>query len=74
MDDENLEEKRSLGYGLGTHLSKIDMFDTPIPGFNINGKGKLRTAAGGLISFVILYVSLMFASLKFMHLLQKHNP
>ena len=37
MDHVNLEEKRSLGFGLGTHLSRIDMFEIPIPSFNING-------------------------------------
>ena len=50
------------------------MFHIQVPSFNINGRDYLRTGAGGIVSFFILYVTLLFALLKFTHLMSKHNP
>ena len=55
-------------------MKNLDMFHIPIPGFNFNGRDYLRTGAGGIITFFIFYVSILFATLKFTHLISKHNP
>ena len=75
MNNSNItQEKRSLGLGLGSTLKNLDMFHVPIPGFNFNGREYLRTGAGGIISFIICYVTMLFAALKLSHLISKHNP
>ena len=55
-------------------VRKMDMFLTPLPAFNLNGKQVLRTACGGIVTFVIVYTTFMFASLKFTHLVNRYNP
>ena len=63
-----------MGLGLGSQLKRFDLFPSPIPGFNINGRDALQTGAGGLISFCIVYISFIFAFHKLMHMLERHNP
>ena len=63
-----------MGLGLGSTFKKLDIFLTPVPGFNLNGRNHLRTGIGGILSFLILYISVMFAAYKFAHLISRHNP
>ena len=55
-------------------LKDLDLFAIPLPGFNIKGKEAVSTYAGGMLSLAIMYISLMFAALKMVHLLSRHNP
>ena len=55
-------------------LLTLDMFRQPLPAFNIEGEGHIRTYCGGCVSLIIIYVLVLFAVLKLQHLLSKHNP
>ena len=52
----------------------MDMFATPLPIFNLRGQETVQTVCGSILSIMILYVTLIFAALKFMHLMARHNP
>ena len=52
----------------------MDLFAAPLPTFNIRGQESVRTLCGSFLSIAIMYVTLIFAALKFMHLMQRHNP
>lgn len=55
-------------------LAKIDIFGTDLPGFKLKGKAQVYTACGGLLTTCISIVLLLFASLKFIHLVDHYNP
>ena len=66
--------KRYVGLGISSMLQRMDMFLSPVPSFNIDGRSHLTTMTGGIITFAILYVTFLYATLKFTHLMSKHNP
>ena len=70
------QQKSELKSGIGYPgmLLTIDMFGEPLPNFNIKGKSEVRTHCGGCLSMVLIFTVIMFATLKFQHLLMKHNP
>lgn len=55
-------------------LLSLDLFGAPAPTFNIRGESEVRTFCGGIVSSVIITVTILFALLKLQHLLSKHNP
>ena len=58
-----------------THsLKKFDLFGQPYPAFNLRGKNEINTFCGSIVSIVIIYIVIMFGSLKFAHLLSHHGP
>lgn len=60
--------------GLPKMLITMDMFGEPLPTFNIKGESDVRTHCGGCLSIIIIYIMILFATLKMQHLLLKHNP
>ena len=50
------------------------MFAADLPKFNMRGEESVKTNIGGCCSIIIVFVSLMYATHKFNHLLTKHNP
>ena len=55
-------------------LEEIDAFREPIPVFNIRGKTSVSTRAGGLLTICIFTVVIMFAIIRFEHMMSKYNP
>ena len=55
-------------------LKKIDIFGQPLPTFNLKGETAIPTLTGGIVTFLILIVFLAYSCLKFLHLINKHNP
>ena len=55
-------------------LKKADIFGTQLPAFNLKGQSQVRTIFGGTFSVIIIYITFMFAMLKFVHLMTKHGP
>ena len=51
-----------------------DNFGQKLPRFNIKGNEGVNTIAGGLFSIALYMVVLMYTTIKFSHLLTKHNP
>ena len=52
----------------------MDLFATPLPTFNLRGQEAVPTLCGSILSIIIMYISFIFAALKFMQLLARHNP
>ena len=72
MREETTEKQQTIG--LPRCLKELDMFGESIPSFNLRGKTKVKSFTGGSVSLVIIYIVILFAALKLMHLFSKHNP
>ena len=55
-------------------MKRMDIFGFDIPTFNIKGESKVMTVSGGLLSFLVGIVFLIYGSLKLSHLIDNHNP
>ena len=55
-------------------LQSFDMFGLPIPAFNIKGQDKIKTKVGGLLSALVLTLTLGFAITGFYDLMNNSNP
>ena len=47
--------------GITRSLTSIDLFARPIPSFTLGGNSEVRTWYGGLCSFMIVGITIMFA-------------
>ena len=52
----------------------LDTFGQRLPTFILKGKDKVKTKVGGICTILAFLVVLMFAILKFSHLISKHKP
>ena len=55
-------------------LHRIDKFGQPIPGFNIKGQNEVKTAIGGIMTAIIVSITLGYFATKFNGLLNGDNP
>ena len=55
-------------------LRKVDMLGKPIPAFNLGGNTKFQTVPGGILTLVILMVTLWYGYDKFMDVVAGANP
>ena len=55
-------------------LKALDMFAADLPTFNVSGQSKIQTYLGGLLSAMIIIVTLLFASVKMHQLVEHDNP
>ena len=53
---------------------RLDLFQQPLPGFNVRGHSTIPSLAGVICSLLIMLVTLLYAGLKFNHLITRHNP
>ena len=58
----------------GEVFKNIDVFGESLPTFILKGRDKVTTRSGGVATIVITIIALMYAALKFSHLVDKHNP
>ena len=49
---------------LGNQLRSIDLFWQPIPNFNLQGKTKVSSICGGILTIALLYVMVLYGLLK----------
>ena len=68
------EQRKRSAWTAQSVLEDIDAFSKPIPVFNIRGKTSVSTWAGGLLTIAIATVVLMFAIIRFEHMMSKYNP
>ena len=61
-------------FSLMNMLDMLDLFKRRLPTFNMRGSAFVPSIAGGLLSFTIFFVMLMYATVKFIHMLNRHNP
>ena len=52
----------------------LDTFGQRLPTFILKGKDKVKTKVGGICTILAFLVVLMFAILKFSHLISRHKP
>ena len=52
----------------------MDSFGLHLPNFNLKGSEKVGSVLGGIFSLAINLVVLMYGTLKFLQLIEKHNP
>ena len=55
-------------------LDAIDLFQRGIPSFNIKGRTFVSSLPGGIFSLIIFSTMIFYASVKFVHLVSRHNP
>ena len=55
-------------------LDAIDLFQRGIPSFNIKGRNFVSSLPGGIFSLIIFSTMIFYASVKFVHLVSRHNP
>ena len=53
---------------------KFDFFGAPLPSFNMSGTKVIHTKTGGLLSFCMFVLLLIYASLKLIQLFDRDNP
>ena len=58
----------------GEVFKNIDVFGESLPTFILKGRDKVTTRTGGVATIMITIIALMYAALKFSHLVDKHNP
>ena len=59
---------------LNNILERIDIFGANLPVFNLKGETQVLTKTGGCLSLVVMIVFLTYGVLKFMQMMDKHNP
>lgn len=59
------ESSGTVFFSLAKLLKERDMFGKPIPAFNVRGKSKVNSMAGGLISLIIMIIMFLYSTLKF---------
>ena len=64
----------SKWYTAGGAIKKLDVFRMPAPGFNVRGSASFTSVPGGLLSFLIINIMVLFSTHKLTHLLLRHNP
>ena len=78
--DTSIEEESKHGpdkmksWMTGEVFKSIDVFGESLPTFILKGRDKVTTRTGGVATIVITIIALMYALLKFSHLIDKHNP
>ena len=50
-------------------LTKVDIFEEPVPTHNLNGKKGVGTIIGGLTSLAMFYIMFLFGLAKLLHLI-----
>mgnify|MGYP001029142513 CR=1 FL=1 len=55
-------------------VESLDIFGVPLPAFNFKGKRVIHTRLGGACTLLILAVTILFSCVKFVQLLDRHNP
>jgi hypothetical protein len=58
----------------GGFADKWDIFASPIPNFNIENQTHIGSSLGVLASFILVTSVLAYSVVKFIHLMEKHNP
>ena len=66
--------KRLQSWKLHNLLINMDVFGKQLPAFNLRGQPIVHTMTGGIITFSIVVVMLIYASIKMIQMIDHHNP
>ena len=59
---------------IGNVFHYLDSFGSPMPTFNLKGKDKVTTIAGGLLTALILTLTMAYAIQKLFAIYEKSDP
>ena len=66
--------KKSSSWMTGEVFRGLDVFGESLPAFILKGKDKVQTRVGGVFTILAFLIVLMYAILKFSHLMTRHKP
>ena len=66
--------KKGPSWHIGNVVHGFDSYGKDIPAFNMGGQSQITTICGGLVSIFVLFLTIVYASIKGQHLLEKKNP
>ena len=66
--------KRAAKLDVTNVLNSIDVFQEPLPVFNVNGQSSVSSFIGGLCTMFLFSIVLTYATFKFIDLNAKKNP
>ena len=70
-----MNKKQSLrGLKLHSLVERIDGFGRSLPAFNLKGSSTVHTMTGGLFTFLVCIVLMVYSTIKLLQLVDKHNP
>ena len=52
----------------------MDAFGRQLPTFNLKGEPVVHTMIGGIFTFMIMVVMLIYASIKMIQMIERNNP
>ena len=55
-------------------MRQIDRFGEPVPAFNIQGKDKVKTAFGGIVTLFVVFLTINYFINKLNSIVEKKNP
>ena len=70
----NTTNKWLTRFTLSKTLDTLDQFKREMPTFNLQGRTAVSSLAGGVMTVVIFSVMMLYALVKFAHLMSNHNP
>ena len=73
-NSEGANKSNKNSWMTGEVFKRLDIFGLELPKFILKGKDKVKTKVGGICTILAFLVVLMFAILKFSHLISKHKP
>ena len=72
--ENNDGENKKGNWRVGRVFYKLDQFGRDIPAFNLNGKKKVKTFFGGVITVAFICLGIIFAASKFTELISRQYP
>ena len=61
--------RRQKNADMFNFLTKVDIFEEPVPTHNLSGKKGVGTIIGGLTSLAMFYIMFLFGLAKLLHLI-----
>ena len=61
-------------WATGEVFKRMDSFGEHLPSFNLRGKDSVNSVLGGIFSLALGLIIFMYGLLKFLHLIDRHNP
>lgn len=55
-------------------LDSFNLFRLSVPSFYVDGRTSVSSLSGGIMTMALLALMLLYASIKFVHLMSRHNP
>ena len=66
--------RRDAKWKFGAVITSIDGFGADVPSFNLKGETKVNTLLGGVVTALILLLTLGYSILKAIQLTSRSNP